>query len=84
MATQVNPEDIPAIPPPEGMESNFVNPPSMYPLLLGIGITCMFIMTTAVCIRTYTKLVILKKFNHEDSMYLCFCTCLKCVILKRL
>lgn len=60
---------ISVIPPPEGLESNFVNPPSMHSLVLGLGITCMAIMTTAVGVRTYTKVVILKDPKHEDSAW---------------
>lgn len=68
----MNPEDIPAIPPPEGMESNFIDPASMHPLVLGTGIASMTVMTTAVCIRTYTKMVVFKDVKHEDSAYFRF------------
>ncbi|KAH8594969.1 putative integral membrane protein PTH11 [Bisporella sp. PMI_857] len=66
MGTQQNPKEMSAMPPPLGIESNFDNPPSLHAWTLGVGITCMALMTLAVSIRTYTKAVILRDMKHED------------------
>jgi hypothetical protein len=60
------PYDMPAIPPPNGGDPNFDNPPSIHTLTVGVGATCMTIMALAVGIRTYTKAFILKDMRHED------------------
>lgn len=68
MATEITP-DTPAMMPPDGMKSNFVDPPDYYKWTLGVGITSMAIMTMAVFVRTYTKAIILKDVRHEDCKY---------------
>lgn len=72
MTTTQNPQEIPALPPPEGMHSDFDSPISMYTTILGLGITCIIILVISVGIRTYTKAVILKDLKHEDGTYLHF------------
>lgn len=69
MTDQQNLGDVPVIPRPDGMESNFDNPPSLHAWTLGVGSTCMAVMTIAVTIRTYTKAVILRNMQHEDCAY---------------
>ncbi|KAK8926688.1 hypothetical protein VCV18_003149 [Metarhizium anisopliae] len=66
MATEPIPYDTPALKPPAGIESNFIDPPSLHAWTLGVGTTCMAIMTLAVAIRTYTKAIIIKEMRHED------------------
>ncbi|KAM7200340.1 hypothetical protein V8F20_005317 [Naviculisporaceae sp. PSN 640] len=65
-----NPQDVPAMPPPPGQVSDFVNPPSLHGATVGVGIAAMVIMTVAVGIRTWTTGVILKKMKHEDYIAL--------------
>ncbi|EXV01936.1 hypothetical protein X797_004769 [Metarhizium robertsii] len=66
MATEPIPYDTPALKPPAGIESNFIDPPSLHAWTLSVGTTCMTIMTLAVAIRTYTKAIIIKEMRHED------------------
>ncbi|KAH7313956.1 hypothetical protein B0I35DRAFT_280268 [Stachybotrys elegans] len=58
--------DTPAVQPPDGLHSNFDNPPSMHELVLGFTIACACITVACIGIRTYTKAVILRAFKHED------------------
>jgi hypothetical protein len=69
MSTAI-PEDMPAMEPPDGQVSNFDDPPSLHAWTLGVGITCMALMTLAVAIRTYTKAIILREMRHEDYVAL--------------
>lgn len=57
---------MPALQPPTGVIPNFDDPFSFYPWILAIGIISMVLMTLAVIIRIYTKLVIMKPMQHED------------------
>ncbi|KAI1440296.1 hypothetical protein F5Y02DRAFT_432484 [Annulohypoxylon stygium] len=57
---------LPALAPPAGVVSNFVDPFTFYPWILAIGIISMVLMTLAVAIRIYTKAVILRAMKHED------------------
>ncbi|OTA81548.1 hypothetical protein M434DRAFT_37508 [Hypoxylon sp. CO27-5] len=66
MTSQQNPEDVPAAPPPPGVISNFVNPPSLHAATVGVGVTTMVLLTLFIGIRTYTKSWIMKDFQHED------------------
>jgi hypothetical protein len=58
--------DTPAMQPPGNAKPDFDNPPSLRPWILGLGITCMAVMTIAVGVRTFTKFVILRTVKHED------------------
>ncbi|KID84519.1 hypothetical protein MGU_08337 [Metarhizium guizhouense ARSEF 977] len=66
MTTEPIPYNTPALKPPAGIESNFIDPPSLHAWTLGVGTTCMAIMTLAVAIRTYTKAIIIREMRHED------------------
>ncbi|ROV89136.1 hypothetical protein VSDG_08882 [Cytospora chrysosperma] len=70
MAGRQSSEDIPVILPPKGTTSNFDDPPSFHAWTLGVGITCMAVMTIAVSVRTYTKVSILRQMRHEDYVAL--------------
>lgn len=61
---------LPALAPPAGVVSNFVDPFTFYPWILAIGIISMVLMTLAVAIRIYTKAVILRAMKHEDCRFL--------------
>ncbi|KAK8008141.1 hypothetical protein PG991_010692 [Apiospora marii] len=70
MAVRQSSEQLSLIPPPNGVVSNFDNPPSLHKWVLGVGITCMGLMTISVGIRTYTKAFIVKKMTHEDCKHM--------------
>ncbi|KAI1099435.1 hypothetical protein F4804DRAFT_321956 [Jackrogersella minutella] len=57
---------LPALQPPAGVVSNFVDPFTFYPWILAIGIITMVLMTFAMSIQIYTKAIILKSMKHED------------------
>ena len=56
--------DLPALPPPEGVTPNFVDPPNL--CNQGLNIVQCVLVTTAVLMRLYTKRFILKKMLAED------------------
>jgi hypothetical protein len=58
--------NTPAMQPPGNAKPNFDDPPSLRPWILGLGVTCIVLMMTAVGVRTFTKAVILKSVKHED------------------
>ncbi|KAK0615336.1 hypothetical protein B0T17DRAFT_497692 [Bombardia bombarda] len=64
------PYDTPSIPPPPGIVSDFVDPPSYHAVTMGVGIASCVIMTVSVGIRTWTKAVILRDMRHEDYVAL--------------
>ncbi|KAI0111794.1 putative integral membrane protein PTH11 [Daldinia grandis] len=70
MASSLSTEDAPALQPPPGIQSNFVDPPSFNTATLIVGIISMVTMALAVGIRTYTKVVIIKEMKHEDYVAL--------------
>jgi hypothetical protein len=57
---------IPAMQPPPGMESNFDNPETMYPIVLGVAIATMTLMTIVVAIRIFTKAFIMRDMRIEE------------------
>uniref|UniRef100_A0A8H7NLW4 Rhodopsin domain-containing protein n=1 Tax=Bionectria ochroleuca TaxID=29856 RepID=A0A8H7NLW4_BIOOC len=62
--------DTPAADPPPGVTPNFVNPPSLHSVNLGVSIACLVLMIVVVGVRTYTKAVILRDMRHEDYVAL--------------
>ncbi|KAF2871201.1 hypothetical protein BDV95DRAFT_56740 [Massariosphaeria phaeospora] len=61
------PSDIePAMQPPPGVESNFVDPPSILTSSYAVVPLCIVIATIFVGIRIYTKAIILRKVVTED------------------
>ncbi|GAB1313747.1 hypothetical protein MFIFM68171_03957 [Madurella fahalii] len=61
-----NINDIPAMSPPPGRTSNFNDPETMHPVVLGVAVSTMVLMTMAVMVRVYTKGVILKDMRLEE------------------
>lgn len=57
----------PALEPPEGVESNFVDPPSTHNAQIIIGSICLGICVIAVTLRTFARTMILKKFDVNDG-----------------
>jgi len=52
--------------PPPGHTPNFDNPESLHPIVLGVGVASIVLMTTALAIRIYTKAVLLKDMRAEE------------------
>ncbi len=61
--------DLPAMLPPPGHTPNYVDPETMHPIVLGIGITSIVLMVIAVLIRVYTKAVIMKDMRVEECQF---------------
>lgn len=62
----MNIEDIPALAPPAGVNSNFDDPVTMLPAVYGVAITSIILMTIAVGVRIYTKAFVSKQMRTED------------------
>ena len=62
----INLDLLPALPPPLGVESNFVNPYSEAKSLYITAGVCGVLVTLAVIVRIYTKACIIKTVNLED------------------
>ena len=64
----------PAHPPPPGVQSNFVDPPTLDGVILANKIICMVVGGVAVLIRLYTRVMLIKSINLEDcrSFSVCF------------
>lgn len=61
----------PALRPPPGVKSNFVNPPNMdFIVILTISI-CTSFSTIAILLRLYTKLIVIRKVVFEDCTFQC-------------
>ena len=59
-------EDIPALPPPPGVVSNFVNPPTLGPTLIAINAVFLPLTMIAVTIRIYVKGHIIRAIGWDD------------------
>ena len=59
--------DGPSLLPPDGEVSNFENPYSIAPIVLGVAIAGGVLSTLFVAIRLYTKAFIIKSWNWEDG-----------------
>ncbi|KAI1145492.1 hypothetical protein F4825DRAFT_457442 [Nemania diffusa] len=62
--------DIPALEPPEGMTSNFINPPSIHYIHNAVAISALTVSAIAVAARTFARVKFLKKFNLDDCALL--------------
>jgi hypothetical protein len=62
--------DGPALPPPEGMQSNFDNPPSFNTGGYIVVSFCLAISTAFVFIRIYSRAFLTKQFRIEECKYL--------------
>ena len=65
----------PALAPPPGMTSNFVNPPNLDHLTIGVFTLCMMLATLTVILRMWTKLFIIRQTALEDCMSSAFFLC---------
>ena len=60
---------IPSLPPPPGVKSNFVDPPNNAPILYAISYVFFGITTLGVIARLYTVAVVMKKIHLEDCKF---------------
>ena len=56
----------PAMPPPPGVTSNFVNPEHNYNRFIVVNCIFLPIAVIAVCLRSYTRIAILRNFSADD------------------
>lgn len=61
--------DIPAMAPPRGQTSNFENPETLHPVVLGVAIATITLMVMAVAVRVYTKGVIMRDMKVEECQF---------------
>ncbi|KAK3373130.1 hypothetical protein B0T24DRAFT_250336 [Lasiosphaeria ovina] len=66
MAMPFDINSIPAMQPPPGQTSNFVDPETLHPIVLGVAIATMIVMTAAVTIRVYTKAFVMRDMRFEE------------------
>ncbi|KAI0851147.1 hypothetical protein F5Y00DRAFT_15953 [Daldinia vernicosa] len=62
--------DVPALNPPNGIASNFGNPPNRNYIAQAVIPTCLALTTTAVLLRICHRLFCLKKFGFPDVLML--------------
>lgn len=58
-----------AVPPPPGVTPNFVDPPSLRNYDYASKAICVFLTTSIVAMRMYTKVALVKKTAVEDCEY---------------
>ena len=59
---------LPTILPPPGVRPNFVNPVSLHQYNILTQAVCLSLTTIFVCMRMWTKAVVLKRVGSEDCM----------------
>ncbi|KAI1798788.1 hypothetical protein F4811DRAFT_162090 [Daldinia bambusicola] len=67
--------DVPALDPPNGIVSNFDNPPNKNYIVQVVVPICLFFTTLAVLIRACHKFFFLKKFGFPDALMVIFLGC---------
>lgn len=66
---ELNPNNlIPALPPPPGQVSNFVNPESLWKWNVMTTTLCLFFVTVTFALRTYARLCVRREWLLEDYM----------------
>ncbi|KAL2127667.1 hypothetical protein VTI74DRAFT_10338 [Chaetomium olivicolor] len=61
-----NINEIPAMSPPPGQTSNFDDPETLHPMVFGVAVATMALMTVAIVIRVFTKGVLLRDMRVEE------------------
>ena len=56
----------PGLPPPPGIQPDFVSPYSLWPFYAETGSLCIIVVTIFVAMRVYTKMFLLKSVTTED------------------
>ncbi|KAI0817141.1 hypothetical protein GGR55DRAFT_619212 [Xylaria sp. FL0064] len=67
---EVNPNDVPALEPPDGVVPNFINPPSIHHIQVALAISALTVSTIAVAARTFARARVLRKFDLNDCALL--------------
>ena len=68
MESPVDPDITPAMPPPDGVIPNFIDPPTIAPsLTVGLVLLC-GIATLAFTARMFTRVYVMKQMQLEDCM----------------
>jgi hypothetical protein len=75
--TSTDLNQTPALAPPPGLTTNFINPPTLMPAVI-VGTTIIHICTVPfILARAYVNIYIIKEFRIEDYLsYLCYCGCI--------
>lgn len=59
-------QPVSLVPPPSGLESNFVNPPTQTAGTIALHTTCLSLATLCVAIRIYTRKFIMHDVGLDD------------------
>ena len=62
-----DPKNVPALPPPEGVTPNFINPSSLKSAFIVTTVICLPLATSAVIVRLFTTLRGSKRVLHIDD-----------------
>ena len=62
----VDPANVPLLPPPTGLTSNFINPPSLAHVAEGVGGSLIAIETLLLCFRTWSNINTFGRLRFED------------------
>ncbi|KAI0509033.1 hypothetical protein F5B22DRAFT_618232 [Xylaria bambusicola] len=65
-----DPSETGALPPPDGVIPNFVNPPSIHYIHVAVAIAGLATSAIAVTARTYTRAKVIKRFGLDDCSLL--------------
>jgi hypothetical protein len=66
MSTSSIPPDFPALPPPAGVQSNFIDPPSQATALICLNAIFLALMLIVVTVRMYVKGRVLHNLGWDD------------------
>ncbi|KAF9872899.1 hypothetical protein CkaCkLH20_09762 [Colletotrichum karsti] len=79
--TKMTPEELdavlegPAMAPPDGEVSNFVDPPNENGLAIAIIAICLVVVVLCLAVRAYARLIILKRAQTQEYLILAAFTC---------
>jgi hypothetical protein len=60
--------EMPAMPPPDGEVSNFVNPPNQNGMAIAIMIICIAVVVLCLAIRAYARVILLKRVEVQEYL----------------
>jgi hypothetical protein len=66
----MDPNNTPALDPPLGVKPNFVDPYTLHPTLIAVSVVALSLCTIGIAARSYTRVVIMKKFELDDCAYI--------------
>lgn len=69
----VDPSKVPLYPPPAGLSSNFIDPPSLASVAEGVGGLLIAVETLLLILRTASNLTKFHKLRLEDCIYISNC-----------